>query len=276
MILKDVYNILRSGELRSQSNETTAISDQSITFAINMGIIELIKRFPILYKEAEITLKEDVYTYQLPTDVTTIVAAYDAYGRPIGINQAGWSKTISVRDKLNIDASYQHLGSQILVIYKPTPAYRVWTEAHPGTTTMNPAKASVSAVKSGTRVTETVDTVLTATTVDRYTYRSDEDYKLYLITDKRIIGEKLLELAIPESLLEALTQYVAWRMSQATITTNPKAPQFYYQLFEQSCLRVTMESAVTPEGVYNEAIYNLHAKGFNTHSIPSSLIMGDL
>jgi hypothetical protein len=279
MLLGDIYNILREGELKAKSNEITAYSDKAIAYSLNLGIIELIKRFPICYKEIILELDENKPTYLLPPDCTTIVAVYDYMGMPTGINQSGWERSIFVRDKFHIDASALNLGREIQLIYKPSPVYRNWTNKTllNQTNTDNITKSTpISATKVGNIVTEGYQLFKSSSLVDKISYEFEEDYNLYSIDPKHIIGEQQLELAIPESLIEALCTYVGWRVAEGTITTNPKESTFHYQLFEQSCMRVQMDNAVTPEGVYAEMLYNLQRKGYDTFTRTSPILAGDM
>ena len=106
MTAQEVIDLAKNGELK-----TIAIKDDlpAVIGFINLGLIELYKRFPIETKEYIITLMNNITEYSLPSDFMWVM---DAYGEvttasglttvnrlpindeedPLSINTVGWNK----------------------------------------------------------------------------------------------------------------------------------------------------------------------------------------
>lgn len=104
--VQEVITLAQNGELKQ-----LAIKDdiEAVVGFINLGLLELYKRFPIETKEFLITLIDGVEEYQLPDDFMWIVTAYgevtiDSYTSsvntlpvnspddPLSINTISWNK----------------------------------------------------------------------------------------------------------------------------------------------------------------------------------------
>ena len=125
MTIQAVINMAASGELKNIAvkKDTAAIID-----FINLGMIELYKRFPLKVKEHIIELQDGVEIYTMPDDFMWVVAAYDEVpedsdevvvpvpineeDNPLSLNTVGWNE-VQIPMSLN--------GAYISVIYAASP-----------------------------------------------------------------------------------------------------------------------------------------------------------
>ena len=126
MIVGQVIDMAKVSELNGLG---IANNDAAIIGFLNLGMLELYKRFTLKYEEYIITLDENVSIYTMPADYMWIIAAYgdlDARSgdfvnlipvneedNPASINTSSWNK-------IQIPVNTQ--GSHISIIYvaKPT------------------------------------------------------------------------------------------------------------------------------------------------------------
>ena len=126
MTIRQVIDLAKVGELNGLG---IANNDAAIVGFINLGMLELYKRFALKYEEYLITLDENISTYTMPSDFMWIYAAYgDLDARsgdfvnllpinkeddPISINTTSWNK---------IQVPVNTGGAHISIIYvaKPT------------------------------------------------------------------------------------------------------------------------------------------------------------
>ena len=127
MTINDVITLAQGGELKGLAVKS---DNETIVGYINLGLIELYKRFPIKTNEYIITLTEDTEIYTMPDDFMYIVAAYgevDAYSddtvnilaineedNPLSINTINWNQ---IQIPVNIDGEY------ISLIYAASPEF---------------------------------------------------------------------------------------------------------------------------------------------------------
>jgi len=125
MNLQDVVNLAKSGEL---SNLAVKDDTDTILGYMNLGLIELYKRFPIRTSEFILELRADTDLYVMPSDFMWMVAAYDEVSasstdtvavlpinvedNPLSINTVTWN-TIQV--PVTTDGAY------ISIIYVASP-----------------------------------------------------------------------------------------------------------------------------------------------------------
>ena len=126
MTVQTVVDMARSGELKNIAikSDTDAILNY-----INLGMIELFKRFPIKVEEYVIALQEDVDVYTLPNDCMWITAAYgevdegsinavnilpiNEEDNPLSINSVSWNQ---------VQVPMSVAGSFVSIIYAAAPA----------------------------------------------------------------------------------------------------------------------------------------------------------
>lgn len=126
MTVQDVIDIAKHGELK---NLAVGKDNSAILSYVNLGVLELYKRFPLKVEEHIIALEDDVTMYTMPSDYMWIVSAYEEVGEtdtttytgeiPINkeedlksINTIGWNQ---VQIPLVTDSAY------ISIIYVAAP-----------------------------------------------------------------------------------------------------------------------------------------------------------
>lgn len=105
MTVQQVVDLAKAGELKQVSAKT---NNEAVLGYINLGLIELYKRFPLRVEEQVITLVDGVDIYPLPADCMYIVAAYgevdegsaelvnvlpiNEEDNPLSVNTVSWNK----------------------------------------------------------------------------------------------------------------------------------------------------------------------------------------
>lgn len=138
MTIRQIIDLAKTSELKTNgAREDTA----TVLGYVNLGLLELYKRFPLDTKEVVITMGrdgtvEDPYiqindtTYQMPSDFQYMIAAYDEVpadsinrlapiqinneNNLLGINMISWNK-------VQIPAFV--LDAHISLVYAPSPTY---------------------------------------------------------------------------------------------------------------------------------------------------------
>ena len=129
MTIQQTIDMARFGELR----QLTTLKDESIISFINLGILELYKRFTLQYEEVLIELgvptdATDEYTmlsntvYQLPDSCMYILEAYEENETKIPINDEDSLYTINTFSWNKIQVPTPTLGAKISIIYVKSPA----------------------------------------------------------------------------------------------------------------------------------------------------------
>lgn len=125
MTLQELIDLARNGEL---SNLSVKDDMDAVLGYINLGLIELYKRFPIETDEHLIELQDATSIYTMPSDFMWIVSAYDEVpensdkdtisipineeDNPLSINTISWNK-------IQVPVTTQ--GAYISVIYTSSP-----------------------------------------------------------------------------------------------------------------------------------------------------------
>lgn len=127
MTVQEIIDYAKNGELKNIAvkNDTEAV----LGF-INLGMIELYKRFPLLVEEHVIELLDGVEIYTMPSNFMWVVAAYDEVpedsddivavipineeDNPLSINTVSWN---------TIQVPVTVAGSYISIIYAAAPVY---------------------------------------------------------------------------------------------------------------------------------------------------------
>ena len=128
MTVQQVIDMAAKGEL---ANIAAKNDNDKILSYINLGIIELYKRFPLKVEEHIIELQDGVTTYDLPDNLMWITAAYgevedtkdtvkieeipvNEEDNPLSINTIGWSQ---------VQIPVANTGSFVSIIYVAAPEY---------------------------------------------------------------------------------------------------------------------------------------------------------
>jgi hypothetical protein len=125
MRVDDLIQLAQNSELRTLA---VAQDEKIIIGYINLGLVELYKRFPVETKEVMITLEGDSEIYILPEDCMYLIAAYgeipeyssmivnelpiNEENNPLSINTVAWNK-------IQVPASIE--GQMISLIYAASP-----------------------------------------------------------------------------------------------------------------------------------------------------------
>jgi len=127
MTIQQLVNLAVEGELR-----TLQVKDNipAIIGYVNLGLIELYKRFPLDVQEHLIELLDGVEVYTMPTDFMWIVAAYDEVPEgssvvvlPIPINEEDNPVSINTINWNQVQIPVTVTGSYISIIYVAAPSY---------------------------------------------------------------------------------------------------------------------------------------------------------
>jgi hypothetical protein len=125
MRVDDLIQMAQNSELRTLA---VAKDEKIVIGYINLGLVELYKRFPVETKEVMITLEGDSEIYILPEDCMYLIAAYgeipeyssmvvnelpiNEENNPLSINTVAWNK-------IQVPASID--GQMISLIYAASP-----------------------------------------------------------------------------------------------------------------------------------------------------------
>lgn len=131
MTIQDVIDLAVKGELKK-----LAVKDDvdSIVSFINLGLIELYKRFPLDTEEVVIALGQatvptDAYQmvsntiYEMPSDLMYIIGAYEEDGSEININKEDDPFSIMTISWNKIQVPVATVGANIGVVYVKTPTF---------------------------------------------------------------------------------------------------------------------------------------------------------
>jgi len=125
MTLQEIVDLATNTELKQLSlkNDITTV----ISY-VNLGILELYKRFPIETKETVLSLADGVSIYTLPDDCMYIVAAYDEVPeasqvnvRPLPINEEDNELSINTVSYNEVQIPLTTEGANISIIYVAYP-----------------------------------------------------------------------------------------------------------------------------------------------------------
>ena len=125
MTVRQVIELARVSELNGLS---TASKDDVVLGFLNMGVLELYKRFTLKVEEYLVTLEDNVSIYKMPDDFMWLVSAYgevdvrspmsvnvlpvNEEDNPLSINTVSWNK---------IQVPVSSYGSYISLIYVASP-----------------------------------------------------------------------------------------------------------------------------------------------------------
>ena len=176
MTIRQVIDLAKSSEL---TGLPVASKDETVLGFINLGVLELYKRFTLKVEEWLVALEDDKSYYTAPEDFMWIIAAYGEVGsdsveqvnilpvneedNPLSINTVGWNK---------IQVPLSVTGAYISVIYAATPEHYSITDTNK-TIDIPPQMMEALLAYIGWRANSTIDTGVQ--TEDSVWYRRFED-----------------------------------------------------------------------------------------------------
>lgn len=128
MTIQQVINLAENGVLKHMANNDTDV----ILGYLNLGLIELYKRFPLSVKEHIVELVDGITVYDLPEDCMWVIAVYgevevggtsnttvdvlplNVEDDPLSVNTVSW-------DKVQVPSTTT--GAKISIIYEAAPEY---------------------------------------------------------------------------------------------------------------------------------------------------------
>ena len=161
MTVKQVIDLAKASEL---TGLPAASKDETVLGFINLGVLELYKRFTLSVEEWIIALEDGQSYYTAPEDFMWIIAAYGEVGmdsvqevnvlpvneedNPLSINTVGWNK---VQVPLSVTGAY------VSIIYAATPEVYSITDMDK-TVNIPPQMIEALLAYIGWRANSTIDT----------------------------------------------------------------------------------------------------------------------
>ena len=161
MTVKQVIDLAKASEL---TGLPAASKDETVLGFINLGVLELYKRFTLSVEEWIIALEDGQSYYTAPEDFMWIIAAYGEVGmdsvqevnvlpvneedNPLSINTVGWNK---VQVPLSVTGAY------VSIIYAATPEVYSVTDMNK-TVNIPPQMVEALLAYIGWRANSTIDT----------------------------------------------------------------------------------------------------------------------
>ena len=161
MTVKQVIDLAKASEL---TGLPAASKDETVLGFINLGVLELYKRFTLSVEEWIIALEDGQSYYTAPEDFMWIIAAYGEVGmdsvqevnvlpvneedNPLSINTVGWNK---VQVPLSVTGAY------VSIIYAATPEVYSVTDMEK-TVNIPPQMIEALLAYIGWRANSTIDT----------------------------------------------------------------------------------------------------------------------
>ena len=221
MKVSDVIATARSCELSSLSS--TSFTDSRIIQFINLGIIELSKRFVISTKAEQIktSVYTSMYTLRSP-DVIGILEIYDKTGRAL------------VSQVLSDDEDYDYkLINNITFLYKHKTDYRATEEVNP----------------------------ITGIEILQYTKEPDNELMVVYSAVADLVVNATDELTIPLVFIDPLVAYIGYKASHSITQAQSGGGENMVSLtkFEASCR--LLENSVYV-GQTNLMSKSIQSKGF--------------
>ena len=161
MTIRQVIDLAKASEL---TGLPAASKDETVLGFINLGVLELYKRFTLSVEEWIIALEDGQSYYTAPEDFMWIIAAYGEVGmdsvqevnvlpvneedNPLSINTVGWNK---VQVPLSVTGAY------VSIIYAATPEVYSVTDMDK-TVNIPPQMIEALLAYIGWRANSTIDT----------------------------------------------------------------------------------------------------------------------
>jgi hypothetical protein len=150
MVIQDVVNLAKYSELSSVSIK----DDINVIVAfLNLGMLELYKRFPVKVEEHVVELLDAEPYYDMPANFMYATCAFgevpelcDSDYSPIGINNEDDKYSIFFNDWNTIQVPFPSTGSFIAILYVTKPAVITTVQATDGTTTLDLPEVLIDAL----------------------------------------------------------------------------------------------------------------------------------
>jgi hypothetical protein len=127
MTIQDLVDLAVNSELK---NIAIKSDTDAVIGYMNLGLIELYKRFPLSVQEHLIELQDGVEIYDMPSDFMWMVAAYDEVPEdsaepvmPIAINEEDNPASINMISYNQVQIPVTVTGAYISLIYIASPQY---------------------------------------------------------------------------------------------------------------------------------------------------------
>jgi len=126
MTISDIITLAKNSELQTLSSDS---NDEVILGFLNLGMIELYKRFPLSIEEYIIEVEDDVTEYKLPSDCMWIISSYIEVIKDSGkktqvlpINEGNTQVGINTTKWDTIQISPELFGKHIHILYEASPS----------------------------------------------------------------------------------------------------------------------------------------------------------
>ena len=200
MTIEQVVTLAKNSDLK-----TLAIKEDNETIVgfLNLGLIELYKRFPLKVSELVLELQDGKTLYQMPADYMWIVAAYAEVDEASTLPY----KILPINDEDNIE-SVNTTSWNMLQIPLAATGYRI--------SIMYTAAPEVCVYNAAGAVGQ----------------------KYYYTTVDNGVSVKKYDIPIPAQMVEALLEYIAYKANSSYNADGTQDTVALYQRFEASCLRI--------------------------------------
>ena len=121
MTVQEVKDQLVSAEFKQLSLD--AIADSDILSYINLGVLELYKRFKLKTSEYIVDLEDNETMYELPTDCMRVLEVYNELGQLHELNDEDDALSILTPTWNQIQVPNPATGGSLSIIYASTPTY---------------------------------------------------------------------------------------------------------------------------------------------------------
>lgn len=239
MTIQSVIDIAKVGELQNLAAKN---NNNTILTFINMGMIELYKRFPLKVEEHIIPLKTGQSIYTMPENYMWAIAAYDEVenfdyddalaGIPINEEDNPASVNTISYNQIQVPVSFD--GAYISIIYVAAPDYIYYTDT----------EVTLKDYDNAT------DIVIPANSFYIYTESKDEYGLPVKAADGQILRRTPIvarEIDLPPQMIEPLVKYIGYRASSALPNTGQAEEQANYQLFDAACMRIEQRGMFTSD-----------------------------
>lgn len=243
MTISELVNTAKFGELRNLGLGESA--EEAIVSYINLGMIELYKRFRLSTKEVVIELHSMQDEYELPADCMWLISAYDevppdgAYGTtelsinneddPLTINTVGWNK---------VQVPIALTGGYISLVYAAGPQSLSYAREAVGTIAAGKYWKYITTIDSNGLIVK------------------DPITRLPLITTQ----VEVVHIELPMQMIEALLHYVGYRAHGAMDGSIQAENNTHYMRFDAACKRIEQSGMMTNDNL--DMDYRIWDKGF--------------
>lgn len=205
MTIGQVIKLAQNGKLKDLA---VAKDVDSVLGYINLGLIELYKRFPLKVEEYIITLVDGKTIYDMPDNYMWIVSAYqevpelvDMPYDPIPVNVEDNPASLNTIGFNQVQIPVTTTGAYISVIYVSAPPFIEYDSVN-----------------------------------DKYTY---------IDTAGSTVG--IVNVPVPPQMIEALLEYTAYEANNTFDENGKLVGDSYYQKFENSCVKIEHRGMISSD-----------------------------